>query len=55
MKAVSYTHLTVEGTGVVSSRGVTIGGILYGNGQSASVYFGDCKLFLDVADIEVIE
>ena len=48
-------RLTVEGTGVVSSRGVTIGGILYGNGQSASVYFGDCKLFLDVADIEVIE
>lgn len=47
--------LIVEGTGVVSSRGVTIGGILYANGQSASVYFGDCKLFLDVADIEVMD
>ena len=48
-------RLTVEGEGVVSDHGVTIGNTLYANGQSASVYFGDCKLFLDIADIEVID
>ncbi len=48
-------RLVCEGTGTVSSHGVTIGGVLYGVGQSASVYFGDCKLFLDIAGIEVIE
>ena len=48
-------RLVCEGTGIVSDHGVTIGGVLYGNGQSASVYFGDCKLFLDIADIEVID
>ena len=48
-------RLTVEGEGVVSYHGVTIGNTLYANGQSASVYFGDCKLFLDIADIEVID
>ncbi len=47
-------RLVCEGTGVVSDRGVTIGGVLYGVGQSASVYFGNCKLFLDIAGIEVI-
>lgn len=46
--------LVCEGEGVVSDHGVTIGSTLYANGQSASVYFGDCKLFLDIADIEVI-
>ena len=45
----------MEGEGVVSDHGVTIGNTLYANGQSASVYFGDCKLFLDIADIEVID
>ena len=48
-------RLVCEGTGIVGSQGVTIGGVLYGNGQSASVYFGDCKLYLDIADIEVID
>ena len=47
--------LVVEGTGVVGSHGVTIGNTLYALGQSASVYFGNCKLFLDVRGIEVIE
>lgn len=48
-------RLVCEGTGIVSDHGVTIGGVLYANGQSASVYFGDCKLYLDIADIEVID
>ena len=47
--------LVVEGEGVVGSHGVTIGGTLYAVGQSMSVYFDDCKLFLRVSGIEVIE
>ena len=47
--------LTVEGQGVVGSHGVTIGGTLYAVGQSMSVYFDDCKLFLRVSGIEVME
>ncbi len=46
--------LVCEGEGVVGSHGVTIGNALYAIGQSASVYFGDCKLFLDISGIEVI-
>lgn len=45
--------LIVDAEGVVSDRGVTIGGTLYGVGQSSSVYFGDCKIFLRVQNIEV--
>lgn len=47
--------LNCEGEGVVGTHGVTIGGTLYGAGQSMSVYFNDCKLFLRVQSIEVIE
>ena len=46
--------LVCEGEGVVGSHGVTIGSTLYAIGQSASIYFGDCKLFLDISGIEVI-
>ena len=48
-------RLVCEGTGVMGDHGVTVGGVLYGIGQSASIYFGDCKLFLDIAGIEVID
>ena len=47
--------LVCEGEGVMGTHGVTIGGTLYGAGQSMSVYFNDCKLFLRVQSIEVIE
>ena len=47
--------LVCEGEGVMGTHGVTIGGTLYGTGQSMSVYFNDCKLFLRVQSIEVIE
>ena len=46
--------LVCEGEGAVGSHGVTIGSTLYAIGQSASIYFGDCKLFLDISGIEVI-
>ena len=47
--------LVCEGEGVMGTHGVTIGGTLYGAGRSMSVYFNDCKLFLRVQSIEVIE
>ena len=47
--------LVCEGEGVMGTHGVTIGGTLYGAGQSMSVYFNDCKLFLRVQSTEVIE
>lgn len=44
--------LMVDGDGVIGDHGVTINGTLYAAGQSMSVYFGDCKLFLKVRSVE---